>query len=289
MFFPLSNNVHTGIATLTVFVPGADRPLTADSTNANWDAMVKGVLSGDDKVIDLFDIASTAARKFQRLGERVTAANGRIFLDGDEIENALTKQIIRFLEDGEDDWEPLVKFFEKVLSNPNEHSREQLYVWLDRHNLTISEQGDMVVYKGCKRGLDGILRSTVSGPAIVDGVEINDYVPNEIGSIIEMQRSQVVHDPSIGCSVGLHVGTANYAQGYARNGGLLEVHVNPRDVVSVPTDCNAQKVRVARYLVVRELDESQYGGYSQSVFRDDYVRSLGDVLGKDTPFEQYDF
>lgn len=278
MFYTLINDGD--LSNITVFVPGADRPYTADSTNVQWDAILKGVLAGDDSVIDLFDVASAAARHFQRLGDRVSAANGRIYLDGDEIENALTKQIIRFLEDGESDWEPLVKFFEKVLSNPNSHSREQLYEWLNRHDLTISEQGDMVVYKGCRRGSDGILRSTRSGPAIVDGVEINDYVPNEIGSIIEMQRSQVVHDPSIGCSVGLHVGTHNYAKDYAHSGALLEVHVNPRDVVSVPTDCYAQKVRVARYAVVREVPV-EGEGYAQSVFRDPFVRDLGDFLGSD--------
>lgn len=276
MFYTLIND---GAQTnLTVFVPGADRPYTTDSSHIHWDAILAGVLAGDDSVVDLIDVSQAAARHFTRLGDRVTAANGRIYLDGDEIENALTKQIVRFLEDGEDDWEPLVKFFEKVLSNPNEHSREQLYVWLDRHNLTISEEGDMVVYKGCSRGSDGILRSTRSGPAIVNGQEINDYVPNEIGSIIEMQRSSVVHDPSIGCSVGLHVGTHNYAQDYAVGGALLEVHVNPRDVVSVPTDCNAQKVRVARYKVVREVEDE----YQQSVLR-------GTGLGDWSSFKLYDF
>lgn len=264
MFYNLSSNDETGTANLTVFIAG-QRPLSADSTNPNWDAMVQGVLAGDESIVDLFDMAAAAARKFERLGDRVTANAGRIFLDGDEIDNALTRQIIRFLEAGVDDWQPLVKFFEKALSNPNQHSREQLYVWLERHDLTISEHGDMVVYKGCTMHNDGILRSSRSGPAIVNGQEMNGYVPNEIGSIIEMQRSSVVHDPSIGCSVGLHVGTANYAKDYARNGALLEVHVNPRDVVSVPTDCDAQKVRVARYRVVAEIPPEQYGGYDECV------------------------
>ena len=68
--------------------------------------------------------------------------------------------------------------------------------------------------------------------------------------IIEIARSYVNHDPSQGCSTGLHVGTYAYAKGYARS-ALLEVHVNPRDVVSVPTDCDAQKVRVTAAKVVK--------------------------------------
>ena len=63
-----------------------------------------------------------------------------------------------------------------------------------------------------------------------------------------MPRGEVQHDPESGCSTGLHVGTYAYAQGYAR-AALLTVHVNPRDVVSVPTDCDAEKMRVCRYVV----------------------------------------
>jgi hypothetical protein len=36
---------------------------------------------------------------------------------------------------------------------------------------------------------------------------------------------------------------------------MLEVHVNPRDVVSVPTDSNWQKVRCCRYKVVDVIDQ----------------------------------
>jgi hypothetical protein len=48
------------------------------------------------------------------------------------------------------------------------------------------------------------------------------------------------------------VGTYDYAKRYA-NGALLKVHVNPRDVVSVPTG-EGEKVRVCRYVVEDIID-----------------------------------
>lgn len=244
-------------ANITVFTGG--QMFVATSDHPNWKQIVNAVVvdSEDDPEVleDLFDVEVALEKKFERLSTRLSVRNGIIYLDGDEIHNALSKQILRFLNEGVEDYKPLVAFFEKVLSNPDEHSREQLFEWLDRHEFSITPSGDIVGYKGVNRGtVDGVqFTSTRSGPAIVDGVEVNGYVANNIGSVIEMPRSQVVHNPSVGCSVGLHVGTYDYAKGFAS--AMLEVHVNPADVVSVPTDCDWQKVRCCRYTVVQELTD----------------------------------
>jgi hypothetical protein len=66
-----------------------------------------------------------------------------------------------------------------------------------------------------------------------------------------------------GCSVGLHVGTYDYASNFTLN--VLEVHVNPRDVVSVPTDSNWAKVRCCRYVVIKEVERTLH--YSVSAAR----------------------
>lgn len=225
--------------------------------------MVAGVLADDPAVLDLFNLAKAVSERFSRLTERVSTANGRLYFDGDEVANALAAQVIRFLDEGVDDWQPLVNFFEKVEANPNEHSREQLYRWLDRHDFTITPSGDFVGYKGV--GND--LKSIHSGPGIVDGVPMNGRLPNNPGSMVEIARSAVHHDPSVGCSTGLHVGTHGYASSFGAV--CLEVHVNPRDVVSVPTDCGDQKVRCCRYLVVGQVEAAYDSAYIESDEDDD--------------------
>lgn len=236
---------------IVVFVNG--ETLTAHSSHPNYTRIVDLAKASDPDVAGLFDVAKTVSKRFETLTERVSSRNGRIYLDGDEVNNALTKQILRFLDEDNEDWVSLVNFFENVLANPDAHSREQLFEWLDRHEFTITHDGMIVGYKGVNRVDDGFT-SISHGPAVVDGEEVNGAVPNNIGSIVEMSRSNVVADPAVGCSVGLHVGTFEYARDFSR-GAVLEVHVNPRDVVSVPTDCDFQKVRCCRYYVHSEVTE----------------------------------
>jgi hypothetical protein len=167
------------------------------------------------------------------------------------------------VNNGVEDFKPLVAFFEKVETNPNSHSRVQLYAWLRDRNITLTEDGNFIAYKGVKVE-NGEYFSISTGKAISNGVEYNGAIPNPLGAIVEMPRSEVQHDPSVGCHTGLHAGTWNYASGFAR-GAVLTVEINPRDVVSVPTDCDAQKLRVCRYVVKdvteTELDTPVYSTY----------------------------
>lgn len=265
VFFVYSTDNETGQENIVVFVPG-QAPATADSTHPNFQTILDRVQSGDvdESVLDLFDVADTVAKRFEALSERVTVANGQVYFDGDPVVNALTKQIVRFLDEGVEDWEPLVLFFENVAANPEPHSREQLYEWLDRRDFAIDSDGYVVGY----RGLRSDLTSVHSGPGIVNGEAVNGHLDNSPGNTVEMPRSTVHHDPGQGCSIGLHVGTYAYAQSWSQ-GGLVKVLVNPRDVVSVPTDSDAAKMRVCRYTVVESITAPVTSAYDSSYY-DDY-------------------
>lgn len=237
---------------ITVFVPG-ETPRVADSTHPNYEAMVEKAKAQDISVFDLFDVEKTIREYFERLSDRVLVRAGHIYFDGDEIHNTLTDHILRVMDEGLEDWEPLVAFMEKIMDNPVAHSREQLYRWLESHKFSITEEGDIVAYKGVERADEDTGDAYLSlngGHAIVDGEEVNGKVPQSIGSIVEMPRQEVVHEPSVSCSVGLHIGTFPYARGYGNV--VLEVHVNPRDVVSVPNN-EDEKARTCRYRVIGEV------------------------------------
>lgn len=247
-------------ANIVVFIEGTGM-LTADSNHPNFKDIVSQVLDDDeDGLVDLFDPTNKVVEKFRTLSERVSVANGRVYFDGDEVHNVLTDQILRFVKDGVEDWKPLVKFYENVQANPNEHSRESLYRWLLATNgFTIDSDGLIVGYKGVYTDENGGWVSVSSGTATVNGETKTGRIPNPVGAVVEMPRSQVNHDPSNGCSIGLHVGTWHYASNFGRQ--TLEVRVNPRDVVSVPTDCSDQKMRTCRYSVVREVTQP----YSEAI------------------------
>lgn len=245
-----------GSQNVTAFLPG-EKPVSAHSSHPNWDAILAKVIAKDESAIDLFDIALTVGTKFSRLTERITTANGKLYMDGEEIHNSLTETVIRFLEEGVEDWKPLVAFFENVSDNPNEHSREQLYDWLVAQRISITEDGLMIGYKGVNKDDKGELVSATSGTAIADGVVVTGPIPNKIGTYVEMPRTEVMHNPRADCDAGLHVGSYEYAKGYASV--VIEVHVNPRDVVSVPN--SGWKLRTCRYKVIGLLDDP----YSKAV------------------------
>jgi hypothetical protein len=277
--YTLINN-EDGEQNIVVYLAGYGGPKVAHDSHPNFDLILEAVRYADahdsyvaKDIAGLFDIAATVAQKFQRLSERVTTANGKLYLDGVEIANALTSQVLRFLEEGVEDWKPLIAFFENVQANPNPHSREQLYNWLDQRAFTITRDGLIVGYKGVRKAGDGF-ESIHSGKAIVNGEVKTGNIPNNYGDVIEMPRDEVQWDPSIGCHTGLHVGTYEYARSFG-NGQLLEVHVNPRDVVSVPTDCDWAKVRCCRYTVIKSITDP----YSTAVL--DYDDIDGDDYADD--------
>lgn len=281
---------ENGQTFITVFANGKLFP-GVDDTHPNFAAIkgaaaasVAGIPVDADQIADLFDVATAVARRFERLSERVTVENGVIMFDGDPAQNGLSTQILRFMNEGED-FEPLVNFLEKIGTNPNEHSVNQAWDWLNNHDFSIFPDGDVLAYKGVYSDGNGGLRSGSRGHAFRNGEEVvNDYVTNAVGDVIEMPRSEVMHDPAAACHAGLHVGTYRYATGYAR-GAMLKVKINPRDIVSVPTDARGEKIRVCRYTVLETIDAPvttaiDFTGFLQ---QDDDSSALSD-----RPFEKGD-
>src|ERR1044072_506082 len=273
-----------GTENVTLFHDGEMYPATSD--HPNWAGILEKLKAADESVVDLFDTSKVVAKRFEQLSDRIKVANGTIYFDGDPVNSVLTKQILRFVDEGVEDWRPLVEFYERMAINPNQESVEQLYRWLNAHDFTINEDGMILGYKGVQTNSEGNYESVNTGEAVVDGQEYNGHIPNYIGAVVEMPRSKVTFDPNQGCSFGLHVGTWNYARGWARNGVVLKVLVDPRDVVSVPNDSYGQKLRTCKYKVldvltdemstVVEYDEDYDDDYEEDhSYSDDYCEYCG--------------
>lgn len=259
---------------VTVFANGKLTP-PADETHPNFRAIVaacQASLAGEfiieQDILDLFDIAAAVSRRFERLSERVTVENGEILFDGDPCQPGLSKQILRFMDEGED-FMPLVHFMEKIENNPDAHSKTQAWDWLNNHDFTLTDDGDVVAYKGVyPDGNDGFRSGHRGTAAVNDVLYENAYIPNAVGDVVTMARTSVAWDPRSACSAGLHVGTFEYARCYAQ-GAMLRVIVNPRDIVSVPTDAAGQKIRVCRYKVDAVIDAPETAAIYRSVEDDE--------------------
>lgn len=196
-------------------------------------------------------------RGAERLADDVKIdRRGNVTIGGEVAPSAISRTILRYYREGsKEDFLPLVRFLQNINANPNEHSREQLYDWLEHQSFTITQDGCFIGYKSVAKDSQGRFASMTAsrpGDGVVAGgtpVESGERVPYTIGSRVYMPREVVNHNPSVGCSTGLHVGTWRYASSFSGS-HVLSVKVNPRDVASVPTDCNAEKVRVSSLEVI---------------------------------------
>ncbi len=231
-----------GVHAITDEHPGFEKILDAVRGNES-----------DSTILNLLDPATYIHAKASKVSERFTLAGGTLLFDGDPVEGPLADFIVQIasVSDNKDSYIAYVHFAEKLAQNPSQESRDHLFAFITTHGLTITPEGDVVLYKGVKA--DG--GSIHQGPGIVDGVHMNGSLPNEVGSVLEFPRSQVNADRNVACATDLHAGTFEYASGFAR-GRLLTVLVNPRDVVSVPSDSANAKVRVSRYTVL-EVNEAE--------------------------------
>lgn len=242
---------------------GTVLPVAAD--HPRYEAVLKGLVEGLDEeaITKLVNPAQAAYGSLTRLTDRVTRKGNTLFFDGDVLNNALTKHIVRIMDEevnAEGDitensasWQAYVNFLEKLATNPSETSKEHLYAFIEHHDITLFDDGDILLYKGVRD--DGT--SHHAGYGIVDDVVYeNANLPNKVGSIVEIPRSMVDEDRNSACSTGLHGGTHQYVMDYFGRGMVMTIKVNPRDVVSVPHDVASSKVRVARYEVL-ELNEER--------------------------------
>jgi hypothetical protein len=247
------------------FNAASDTPLySADSSHPHYEAIVQGLRDGDPNVWGLFDVVGGAMHAFNQITDRVSWDGSQVLWDGDPVHTVLADQLARVIETGKTaHYTALAKFWEKLAANPSDHSREQAFDWLSAHKFQITLEGDVVGYKGVTgtNKADEYRSTATSRPvgkpsAYRNGkaLPVQTYVTQAVGDIISMPRSEVVHDPRQSCERGLHVATRGYASGYGNT--LLEVHVNPRDIVSVPTADRGDKVRACRYFVARVLDRN---------------------------------
>lgn len=284
--FPAVLNDGGTIAVVTAFNPDdpSNPVYVADENHPNFEDILEGLEDGDPNVWSLFDVATGLNRKFQSVTDRVTFDGDNIYWDGDVVHTVLAEQLVRSLENGTigADAVALARFWEKLEANPNEHSRTQSYDWLAAHNFQITPDGDVVGFKGVYDEGNGVYRSwhasTVTGKPsgfVNDEPQPErDYVRQSVGDVVTMPRSEVSHNPHEACMRGLHVATRDYGSSYGNT--LLEVHVNPRDIVSVPTDASGDKVRVCRYKVARIAVSAEQMGEAP-VLREDSNVWAGDV------------
>lgn len=234
-----------------------------------------------ERVRELMDAKTAVANKLSRLSSRVTFDGERIIFDGDALDTALSRHLVRLLREGHEDVRPTVAFMEKLAANPSPLSRKLLWTWLNTRDFALTPEGDIIGYKAVQNTPDNLSITYGNNQVVVNDQVHTGYVPNPIGALVTIARSEVDPDRDHGCAAGLHVGTWDYAKDFARgHGKILTVSVNPRDAVAVPRDHDFSKMRVCAYtvLAVTEVQhDTALVAYGDDDFDGDYWTDDRDI------------
>lgn len=224
---------------LTVLTGG--QTYTINNNHPNFTAAIKAVKKGDFVAIpDLVDLPSAINRW---AGGKVTVVGGQVLYAGVPVSNGLTDHILRMVEE-KFNVAPLVAFMDKLMQHASFRAREQLFNFVDHNQITITKDGNIVLYKRVSANFTDIHTQSID---------------NSVGRTVEMPREGVDDDPNRTCSSGLHVCSLPYLAHFSGPNTVL-CEVDPRDVVSIPTDYNHTKLRVCRYKVVG----THTGGHEQA-------------------------
>ena len=180
----------------------------------------------------------------------VNCDHGSLSWNGITMPDMFTGTIIDMVRQGFP-FEPMLNFLDNMSQNPSDHAITELFDFMENKHMPITMDGCFLAYKAV-------------GPNFMD--LYSGSFDNSVGSVCEIPRNKVDNNRSNGCGKGLHVGAIDYAKSYgginldddsgSDDGGnqMVICKVNPRDVVSVPTDAKFQKLRTCRYEVVAKFD-----------------------------------
>jgi hypothetical protein len=209
-----------------------------------------------DELLDIVDVEKAVATFSDGL---VEIKNGQVTYEGEVVHGSISKRILEFMSKGLP-FQPLVNFLNNLMENPSMQSQKELYDFLEHEHLPITEDGHFLAYKAIRNDYMDKYRGTFD---------------NSVGKICKMQRAKVDDDRARGCSDGLHAGALNYVASYGSvesGDRIVIVKINPRDVVSVPSDCNCEKLRTCQYEVVGEYQgELLKPLYSANFTEDEYA------------------
>lgn len=191
----------------------------------------------------------------------VSIDGNQVLWKGQPFHNALATRMIEMYQDGFP-IDPMVRFMENLMDNPSKRSVDQVYGFLEKNKLPITEDGCFLAYKRVRTDYSDCHTGTIA---------------NGVGQIVEMDRNLVDDNPDSHCSTGLHFCSESYLASFgSADQPVMILKINPADVVSIPTDYNGAKGRCMRYEVVAEVEGDPVVAFAAAV-NNEYNDDLGSV------------
>jgi hypothetical protein len=209
-------------------------PHTVSKTHITYPQVLEAIKAGDwEKVKEIIDPVKVV---LQFGHGNVTIDGDQLLWKGRELNTGLATRMIAMLQEGFD-VKPMANFMENLMSNPSKRAVDELYSFLEKNNLPITPEGHFLAYKRIRDNYTDCHTGTMD---------------NSVGQVVEMERNEVDDNKDRTCSAGLHFCSHSYL-GHFGGDRVVIVKINPRDVVSIPSDYNDAKGRACRYEVIGEV------------------------------------
>lgn len=235
-----SNLFFTSTNALTVVIDGES--FTVSSTHKMFSKIMDELKSPTIDWGKVKEFRNTVGVLLNWSGKNFKVVDGNFsyIKDGVVIKtNPILNRIITSAYEG-DDPSMYLNFFDKLLSNPNDSARMELFEFLRACTLPITSDGDFLAYK------------------VINSDYFDKYsgkFDNHVGKTVEMERDKVCADRSQTCSSGLHFCSKDYINYFSNSEDhLVVIKINPKDVVSIPNDYNNTKGRCCKYEVVADIE-----------------------------------
>jgi hypothetical protein len=278
------SHVFTGKSLVVVSSNGSGvQNQIVESSHINWKPIMALYKAG--KYLEMLPLLSVTGAITTQSGGKFTVKDGVVYYNGQPTHGYMFERILFFLKELPKQYPRLVKFAENLYLNPSDRARNELYKFLEKGNMPITDDGCFLAYKGVKNDYYSITAGKV---VLLQGKQdANGYIYNAVGEVIEVKRECVDANPNRDCSNGLHAGSFNYADGFKSGGRLMIVKINPRDVVSVP-HADANKLRCCLYEVIAEhgkkLDEARDSNFARAAKVRYTVAKNGSLRGPNGQF-----
>lgn len=211
------------------------KPHTIAKSHPTFDRVVEAIKAGDWVMVRNVIEPKKVVINYGK--GHVSVQGETLYWKGEVLHGALATRMITMLQEGFP-IEPMVNFMENLMQNPSKRSVTELYGFLEKNNLPITPDGHFLAYKKVRADYFDVHSGTMD---------------NSVGKVVEMERNKVDDDKDRTCSTGLHFCSESYLKSFGGERVVI-VKINPRDVVSIPSDYNDSKGRACRYEVVGEVD-----------------------------------
>lgn len=200
-----------------------------------YQAALTALKAGEfDQLPVIMDITHALKVAVETGGEWATVGD-KVYYAKVPLPATLSRKFLAMAASGVD-VEPIKRFWMLLIKNPQEVSRDSLFSFIDANGVTITDDGHFILYKG--------IRSNWTSH--YDGTTLHkkgEWMP---------RLKNVNLDPHVSCGAGYHAAPWQYVRNHWSGGIIVELRINPADVISVPhEDC--QKIRNYTYFVMREV------------------------------------